>query len=153
MRKRQRGFTLVELMIAVAIIGILAAIAIPSYRDYIARAKRADATLALSGLAQAMERYNANNGTYCGSDNGGTVGTCVADDSPGIFAPSVPTDGGTAYYNLRIFTVSATNYELRAVRTGSMASDKCGTLQLAASGVQSLVGSTGGATVAECWRK
>lgn len=151
MRGKNQGFTLVELMIVVAIIGVLAAIAIPSYKESVARGKRSDAQLALVGLSQAMERFNANNGTYCGSDNGGTVGTCVADDAPGMFAQAVPTDGGTAYYNLRIFTVSVNDYALRAVRTGSMSNDKCGDLTMTASGVRGIVNNT--ATVTECWRK
>lgn len=150
MRKQSEGFSLIELMIAVAIVGVLAAIAIPSYRDYVARAKRADATLALAGLAQAMERYNANNGTYCGASTL-TVNDCTIG-APGNFARTVPTDGGTAYYNLRITVLAANNYVLEAQRTGSMASDKCGTLQLSAAGVQSITLNTG-TTVSDCWRK
>jgi type IV pilus assembly protein PilE len=153
MHKTQQGFTLIELMIAVAIVGILAAIAIPAYVEYVARAKRADATLALVGLSQAMERYSANNGTYCGSDAGGTLGTCAFPDAPGVFAQTVPTDGGRAYYNLRITIVTNTDYTLQAQRTGSMATDPCGTLQLNASGVQSITGNAAGTTVTDCWRK
>lgn len=156
MRRLQRGFTLIELMIAVAIVGILAAIAIPAYSDYVARAKRADATLALIGLSQAMERFNANNGTYCGATGGG-VGVCTPlNVAPTIFAQQVPTDAAPAraYYNLRVTVLAANNYEIRAVRTGSMANDLCGDLHLTASGVQSIVNNTAGAsTVSECWRK
>ncbi len=152
MRKQQTGFTLIELMIVVAIIGILAAIAVPAYGQYIAKAKRAEAEVALVALAQAMERYNANNATYCGVVNG-TVGNCATGAPNGIFAQTVPTGGGTAYYNLRITTLTATDYTLQAQRTGSMANDRCGTLQLTASGVQSITSNASGTTVTDCWKK
>ncbi|WP_428353047.1 type IV pilin protein [Methyloprofundus sp.] len=59
-----QGFTLVELMIVVAIIGVLGSIAYPSYMDYVLRAKRGDAKVALLGAQLAQEKYRANNSTY-----------------------------------------------------------------------------------------
>lgn len=64
MNFKQKGFTLVELMIVVAVIGILAAIALPAYQDYVKRAKRADAKAALLEVQLAQEKYRANNALY-----------------------------------------------------------------------------------------
>ncbi len=64
MKKVQQGFTLIELMIVVAIIGILAAIAIPAYQDYIARSQMSEAMTLASGLKTSMTECYANNGTF-----------------------------------------------------------------------------------------
>jgi type IV pilus assembly protein PilE len=85
---KRNGFTLVELMIAVLIVGILAAIAIPSYANYVKRANRTDATRSLSVTAQALERCYSQNFTY-------NVATCpISGVSP------VPSSQG--YYSITI---------------------------------------------------
>jgi type IV pilus assembly protein PilE len=87
-----KGFTLVELMIAVAIVGILAGIAYPSYQDSVRASRRADAKGALLGFANAMERHFTENNTYRRTaTGGGDTGT------PAIFSGTSPVDGGTAY--------------------------------------------------------
>ena len=64
----QKGFTLIEIMIAVAIIGILAAIAVPNYLEYVNRARASEATSALSQMRIRMEQYFQDNRTYAGND-------------------------------------------------------------------------------------
>lgn len=69
--KQTQGFTLIELMVAVAIIGILASIAIPNYQDYVTRGKLADAFAALSDWSLRMEQYNQDNRSYLSGLNCG----------------------------------------------------------------------------------
>lgn len=78
-----RGFTLIELMIVVAIVAVLAAIAMPSYTDYITRAKFSEATGQLANLRVKMEQYYVDNRRYSTTTGGGTCGL------PGGNSPSV----------------------------------------------------------------
>jgi len=71
--RRYRGFTIIELMITVAIIGILSAIALPAYNDYVLRGKFAEATAQLSGLRVRMEQYFQDNRSY---ESNVTAGNC-----------------------------------------------------------------------------
>lgn len=93
---QQSGITLIELMIVVAIIGILAAIALPSYNQYVERTRAADAQGALMSLANALERYHTQNNTYVGA----TLG------AGGIFPNESPIDSGTKFYDLAIVDVA-----------------------------------------------
>ena len=124
--KYQLGFTLIELMIVVAIIGILAAIAYPSYQQYVLRANRAEAQAVLTETAQFMERYFTTNGTY--------VGGAVAS----VSAVSPKGASGTAIkYNITPATVTtATTFTLTATPVNSQTADTCGTLTLSNTGVQ-----------------
>ena len=72
-RVRQRGVTLLELMTVVMIIGVLSAIAIPSYRSYLMRAQRSDATAALLRVAQAQEKFYLQNNRYATNAELGTA--------------------------------------------------------------------------------
>lgn len=156
MKIKTSGFTLIELLIAIVIVGILSAIAIPNYTESINRSKRADAQAALLGVAQAMERFYANNSTYCGAAGAqpataATIAAC-ATGAPTVYAATVPGTGA-AYYNLRITALAQNNYTLEAQRVGSMVSDKCGTLTLGANGAQGITGGTSGTTAVQCWKK
>lgn len=128
-RQQQRGFTLIEVMIVVAIIALLAGIAWPSYQNQVRSSNRADAQGALMGLAQAMERHYTENGTYEeAAAGGGDTG------SPAIFPSEAPLDGSRKYYDLEITDATETGYELTASpkSTGVQAGD--GDLTLSSTG-------------------
>ncbi|WOX06684.1 type IV pilin protein [Microbulbifer pacificus] len=125
--KQQRGFTLIELMIVVAIIAILTAVAWPSYQNHVRSTNRADAQGALLGLAQAMERHFTENGTYK------EAAAADADTgAPQIFPTESPLDGNNKAYNLIITAADDSSYTLQAQPKGSQAGD--GVLQLSSSG-------------------
>ncbi|MDD4904996.1 MAG: type IV pilin protein [Methylobacter tundripaludum] len=140
---KQQAFTLIELMVTVAIVGILAGIAYPSYQDSVMKSRRADAKGALLGFANAMERHFTETNSYlgAGTTNGNT-------GIPTVFSATSPVDGGTAYYNLTINTATAVSYTLNAVPTGAQTNDKCGTLSLTQTGVR---GISTAIPVADCW--
>lgn len=97
---RSAGFTLIEVMVAVAIVGILAAIALPSYRDYILRGQLVDGTNLLSAGRANMERYFQDNRTYAPSGSFKPpcdTSTTTASRTLGTFVLSCPTPSGTAY--------------------------------------------------------
>jgi type IV pilus assembly protein PilE len=136
----RRGFTLIELMIAVAVVGILSAIAYPSYQDYVKKARRADAQTALLELVQFMERLYTANGTYL-----------MESDPPTLPFTESPKDGTAKYYDLG-FTddpaPTATTYLLEAIPKGAMTGDACGSLRIANTGVKSRTGSL---ALERCW--
>jgi type IV pilus assembly protein PilE len=122
---RQNGFTLVELMIVIAIIGILTAIAFPSYQNYLKKSRREDAKGALMGLANAMERHFTETNSYeKAAVNNANIG------KPRIYSATSPIDGDTAYYDLRIKEATKTTYTIRATPISSSAQKNDGFLEL-----------------------
>jgi type IV pilus assembly protein PilE len=154
---QQKGFTLIELMIAVAIIGILAAIAYPNYTEGVRKSRRADAKGALLGLSNAMERRFTETNSYVGA--AGTTATPADTGTPRIYPAQSPVDGGTKYYNLTINAADAVSYTLYAAPITTAASgvstaqanDKCGTLTLSNTGVKGVVSAATGVTWTDCW--
>lgn len=138
----QRGFTLIEVMIVVAIVGILAAIAYPSYVEHIRKGNRADAEASLMQLSQFMERYYTGTGRYSK-----TAGQTDVPDNP---APPYPT--GTNYTFTITVGNAGTSYTATATpnTNGVMANDKCGALTLTNTGLK---GQASTATTADCWRR
>lgn len=141
--KPSGGFTLIELLIVVAVIGILAAIAYPSYLEQIRQSRRADATAVLAEASQYMERFHTLNHRYDKTLDGTTV----------VALPThlehAPQDGGTAFYDLSIQAVDRDSYTLQAVPVNAQASDACGTLSLTHTGARSVSGSL---SLERCWR-
>lgn len=123
---RQRGFTLIELMIAVVVVAILAAIALPSYRSSVVRSNRADAQQALLVAAQNLERFYATNGAS------GYVGSSVS--------PTQSPTSGTAVYQLA-FTAgvgnpSANAFVIRATPVAGGVNANDGYLEIDQQGVK-----------------
>ncbi|MBK1723733.1 type IV pilin protein [Thiocystis violacea] len=140
------GFTLIEVMITVAIVAILAAIAYPSYTEYVLRSNRADAKAALLEDAQFLERnYTETSPPTYATDTAGNAVTLPITQSP---------RSGTALYTLSATTLTATTFTLTAapVAGGRMAGDKCASFTLNNFGQKALSG-TPTATVQDCWAR
>lgn len=139
---KSRGFTLIELMITVALVAILAAIALPSFQSYVRKARRADAATLLQNAALSQEKWRLSNTTYATSVNAlsgvcPTSGNC--DSQSRYYRLSIPTGSATATG----FTVTAT-----AIAGTSQANDTaCTAMSIAqtSTGIQY--------TPTECWKK
>jgi type IV pilus assembly protein PilE len=120
------GFTIMELMISLAIVALVATIGIPSFNKYIEKAKRADVQTALLELANFMERQYSRNGSYLTS--GGTPPTLPFTQSP--------RDSSSPDYQIRLSIITSQTYTLEAapVATSGQINDVCGTLRLAHTG-------------------
>lgn len=118
------GFTLIELLVAVAIVGILAAIAYPSYRDQILKTRRADAKAVLMQAAQFMERIHSETGCYDPGDDY----DCVSGDPAAVIPfDKSPIDGDDTHFEIGIVASSlgANTYTLYAAPTASVADAGC----------------------------
>lgn len=130
-RALAQGFTLIELMIAVAIIGILAAIALPQYSQYVMRSRRADAVNALSSMAAAQERYRLINPSYASA--------VTALNSLVSTVSSTSTDGN---YTLSVVSATASAFSVQAAAVAGkpQANDAgCTTITLSQAGEYSPV--------------
>jgi len=126
-RRPVPGFTLVELMVVVAIVGILAGIALPAYQEHVHKARRADAQTALAELAQHMLRHYTAHQQYVGS----TL-------DPGVLGRV------SSHYLISFAEQTSQRYTLQAVPVGAQSSDRCGTLSLSHTGART-------AARADCW--
>jgi type IV pilus assembly protein PilE len=147
MKQAQRGFTLIELMIAVVVIGILSAIAIPNYRNYVQKAERGAAKAVMLNLMQTEERYFTNNGTYLAIASLPTAAPAGWQNYSGSSTTSVKFNITVAAGTIASSTTPISDaYKITAepVSTDAL----CGTLQLDSTGAKAASG-TGG--VAQCW--
>lgn len=138
MHHKNKGFTLIELMIVVAIIGILSAIAIPSYDSHVRKSRRADAQASLVELAQFMERHYTNTGSYYTAPGVTTV--------PSLPYQTSPKGSSTTFYNLSVTVDSSESYTLSAAPAGAMSTDSCGTFTLDSRGLKT-------PSTNDCWRR
>ena len=131
MRRSNRGFTLIEIMIVIAIIGIVLTISIPSYNEYVKKGRRAEVVSLLSDQAQSLERFYTKNNVYTG-----ITGLSAGND----------------FYTLTPTITDQTFLLTAARKTGTaMATDKCGDFTLTNTGVRSMNNATTGLTTKDCW--
>ena len=138
-----RGFTLIELMVAVAAVAVLAAIALPSFLEQFARARRSNMQAALLEDAGYMQHYYASHNAFSGTP---------APQLP--FAQS-PRDGSSSYaIAVSVPASDPASFVLTATRTGAMAADTCGDFTYDNLGRRDLVAGTAshGRNAASCWR-
>ncbi len=134
---RQTGFTLIEVMIVVAIIGILSSIAYPSYTEYVRKGHRANAIAGLLQVAQWMERAATATGTY----------PLDANFSTELKDKLKKVEGDR--YEITVASADGATFILTATAKGAQVDDKCGNFTLTNTGAKGVSKST----VADCWGK
>ena len=137
-QKVQLGYTLIELMIVVAIVGILSAVAYPSYTEYVRRGHRADARAGLLQAQQWLERAATATGAY---PTALPATLTWANDSTKRYTISI---GGPA---------TTSTFTLTATPKGAQVGDKCGNFTVTHTGLRGAKGVTTGDIVTECWSK
>ncbi|MBC3349292.1 MULTISPECIES: type IV pilin protein [Pseudomonas] len=131
MRRSNRGFTLIEIMIVIAIIGIVITVGYPSLTEYMKKGRRAEVAGLLSEQAQILERHYSKTGVYT--------------NATGL-------SSGNDFYTITQ-TLLDQSFTLTAVRNSgsSMASDKCGDFTINNTGARSIINATAGLTAKDCW--
>jgi len=141
MKKTMRGFSLIELMIVVAIIALLARIALPSYQEYVRRSARAEARAAIMNMAQLQERNFSDRGTYATVDSSSVAPWAATSYYSG-------STYGSRKYDITVAATTNT-YTITASLVNGASDPTCGDLTLTHTGVK---GENGTGDVATCWR-
>lgn len=137
---RQTGFTLIELMIVVVIVGIITAVAVPSYRNYVVRGYRAEGRNALVDIAAREERYYSDNVAFTGN---------LYDLGWPHFSESGQAESETGRYEVSVVLNNGNQgFTATATPNRPFTDDDCGTLELTHQGVRS---NTGSASLDICW--
>jgi type IV pilus assembly protein PilE len=148
--RTQRGFTLVEMVIVIAIIGILAAVAYPSYLDSIRKAKRAEGKAALTRILQAEERYYTANNVYVESSDAAFAKSngfsTYSSDNSGTAAYSI-----TATFSATACGATAANQCIVVTATAAKSDPLCGTLTVNSAGGRSSTASGSSTPTSGCW--
>jgi type IV pilus assembly protein PilE len=143
-RRRTRGFTLIELMSAVAIAALIAAIALPSYMGSLRKSRRTEARTSLLDLATRAERFYSTTNSYLDAAN-----TLTPADLG--YSGAWPITVGSGYFTVNV-AVTATTFTFTATATGGQAADtKCKTFTVDNTGAQTSLDSSGNTTSDTCW--
>ncbi|MHC8405763.1 MULTISPECIES: type IV pilin protein [unclassified Pseudomonas] len=134
MRRNNRGFTLIEILIVVAIIGIIITIGYPSLTEYVNKGRRAEVAGLLSEQAQILERFYSNQGQ-------------------GRYKDATGLSAGNDFYTIDKSLVVDQAFTLIAVRRPdkAMAADKCGDFRISNTGVRDIINAKAGVVAKDCW--
>jgi type IV pilus assembly protein PilE len=138
------GFTLIELMVALAVVAITMMIAASSYRNYLRRGHRSEAVQALLAVAVEQEKFHLANGRY-----GDRLDAAAGENPPGLPVAS-RTPGG--HYVLAVPTASAAEFRLVATAAGNGGDPSCTTLSIDESGRRAATDARGADSTARCWQ-
>jgi len=140
------GFTLIEVMIVVAVVAILASIALPSYLESVRKSRRAEARAQLMEAVQYMQRFYSQNDSFKRAI--GTDTDMVLPDALKL----VPRQGAQTYAIDFSAALQPNSFTLAAVPVGAMKGDRCGSLQINSAGRRTLVDAKPGVMLDDCWR-